>query len=147
MHVYYDKLRPVELAKELVGYNVLLWHGATNGFGTNVDIKPAHSPYVTQSEVACTHCHLTLTTTSLLSSNHWQRHQRVARPRFRGCLALLQSGSCVHGSITHAHIRLHRYTRRYTRRHQHAQMDLSLTLWILFLLLLINISPSSCSGA
>ena len=57
-------------------------------------------------------------------------------------MTLSQSGGYARGSVTHALIRL----QVQTRRHQHAQIHLSSELWILFLMLLVSISPNSCSG-
>ena len=41
---------------------------------------------------------------------------------------------------------IHRLAQMHTCEHPHAQMNLSSQLWILFLLLLISISPNSCRG-
>ena len=96
-----------------------------------------------QREVICTHSHLTLTSTSL-----YYHHHRVAHPTSRDCAcmtSLLQSGSiCRRESVTqctHTRTQKHIYC-----MHQHAQKNLSSQHWILFLTLLISISPNYCHG-
>ena len=79
------------------------------------------------------------------SKYHDDRHHRVARPRSRDRMtSLLQSDSiCALESVTHALIRLLTQT---TRGHHHAQINLSSQLWVLFLMLLVSMSPNSCSA-
>ena len=109
-------------------------------------------------------------TASSLEYNHQHYHRRVAGLTARNCMTSLQSRSCACESVTHDYV-LYLYLCMYTiyglytpcvvtgrmtpirvpvhvhiRRHQHAQINLSSQLWILFLVVLISISPNPCSG-
>ena len=131
---------------------VFIWHGAASETGINVDADVSHLHHCTKTcEAASCHAirgamYSSGSPASFLSSNRQHCHHRIAHLVPRDCLASIQSGSCARGSVTHALIlvRLHRCT--HTRRHQHTQNNLSSQLWVLFLMLIISISPNSCSG-
>ena len=74
----------------------------------------------------CYHCHC----------------HRIAITRSHDCMT-----GCARGSVTHALIRSHTGIRTYTEAIcQHEQNRLPSGLWVLFLMLLVGMSPNSCSG-
>ena len=99
-------------------------------------------PYATQSEVICTLTHQLEPSLTIVVVYPLTSHHRLARLRSRHCMTSLPSGSCARGSVTHKLIRLPRYRCIY----QHTQTGLSSQLRILLLMLVISMSPNSCSG-
>ena len=86
----------------------------------------------------------------------YHNRRRIAIPRFRDYMymRLLKSG-CARWSVTHALIpRAHTYRMRIDKEkiqeksaRRHEQNRLPSRIWMLFCVLLVSMSPNSCSGA
>ena len=131
-------------------WTILTHVTATRGMRAKYVYRLYKQPYVAQSEVTLPALSSPVYKASSFPTEHYCRHHRVARLRSPGSLASLQQSSCAHESVTRDNtalpLQLTCIHCSYDVITSLTQINLSCQLWILFLTLLVSISPNSCSG-